>query len=81
MICSRDKNSRSCTADYKNLQHAINSISLFKVVSFYARVMFLNNVGRTHKLQFKTVYFLRVWGLPTSPCKVYDYTTSVHTHL
>jgi len=57
-------------------------LSLYMQVLFYPRVMFLKNVTQIeHKIPFKTLYFLGVWGLITTSYIVYDYTNSGHTDL
>jgi hypothetical protein len=66
-----------CELKYKKLMTKVNKNC--SQASFYARVMFLKNIAQIeHKIPFKTVYCLGVWGLTTSSYVVYDHTTSGH---
>ena len=63
------------------------SISDYRHVPFYARVMFLKKSYKLKlcksntKFSFKTAYFLGTRGLTTSSFIVYECTTSRHTDL
>jgi hypothetical protein len=60
---------------------------IYRQILFYAHIMFLKNLHKlkSHKSNtkflFKTVYFLGVRELKTSPYILYDYTNSGYTDL
>src|SRR5215510_2469168 len=69
LFCCKLKYKKLMTEVYKNCSQ----------VSFHARIMFLKNITQIeHKIPFKTVHCLGVWGLTTLSYIVYDHTTSGH---